>query len=88
MQYIDDTEMSVLPKSGVIFTQSNGFPQHFTNTYKLPEIVRIRLEQMPLVLKYLMMQSNNALAKSNFPMDQPIEETPLTSRRQGMRHLR
>lgn len=39
---------------GVTFTQSNGSQCHYTAKDELPEVVRIRLQQIPVVIKCLM----------------------------------
>lgn len=62
MQYNDDTQLSVLPKEqggGFIFRKSvsdGGIPMRYTINDELPELVRVRLEQIPLVLKHMAAQ--------------------------------
>lgn len=55
--YPDGSRLSVTQPEhggGVIFTQMNGTQTHYTATDELPELVRIRLTQVPIVIKHLM----------------------------------
>lgn len=73
VQYNDDTQLSVLPKEqggGFIFRKcvsEGGIPMRYTINDELPELVRVRLEQIPVVLKHL--AQNEAL------------NTPVTSKK-------
>lgn len=74
VQYMDDTQLSVLPKEqggGFIF-RGDGVPMRYTAHDALPELVRARLEQIPIVLKH-MAQSDVATAA--------FSSTPVSSRR-------
>lgn len=46
---------------GVTFTQTNGSQCHYTSKDELPEVVRVRLTQMPIVIKQLMHQNTSSM---------------------------
>lgn len=98
VQYNDDTQLSVLPKEqggGFIFRKSvsdGGIPMRYTIADELPELVRVRLEQIPLVLKHMAAQdggfASSTPAADHNPIIGPSSDgqmtatsTPLTTRK-------
>lgn len=68
VSYPDETRISVKQPhhgGGVTFTQSNGNQYHYTAKDELPELLRIRLTQMPIVLTHLM--TNNMKNSPEIP---------------------
>lgn len=54
--YSDGSQLSVMQPDhgrGITYTQMNGNSSHYTDN-DLPEVVRIKLTQMPIVIKHLM----------------------------------
>lgn len=88
MQYNDDTQLSVLPKEqggGFIFRKSvsdGGIPMRYTINDELPELVRVRLEQIPTVLKHMAAQDGGfAAAAAGSGAQMAATSTPLTTRK-------
>lgn len=92
--YQDGTRISVKQihqGGGVTVTQSNGNQYHYTAKDELPEPLRIRLTQMPIVLTHLM--TNNMKNSPEFPAclyASVNKKTPQTQQQQQpqMRHFR
>lgn len=62
--YQDGSRLALRPPDlggGITFTQMNGSTCHYNTTsdeYTLPDVVRNRLNQMEIVVKYLMFHNN------------------------------
>lgn len=66
--YQDGTRISVKQPQhggGVTFTQANGNHNYYTAKDELPELLRVRLTQMPIVVKHLM--ANNMKMAPEMP---------------------
>lgn len=97
MLYNDDTQLTVLPKEqggGFVFRRSvsggtdaaAAVPMRYTINDELPELVRVRLEQIPMVLKHMAAQETGgggpALA-AGAGGQIAATSTPLTTRKVG-----
>lgn len=60
--YQDGSRLSVRePEHGgntITFTHMNGNTYHYTKNDEVPEVVRMKLQHMPIVIKHLMAQNN------------------------------
>lgn len=94
IQYQDGTRISVLTAEqggGICFTASRGknsLPIHYNENDLMPEIVRMKFKQLPIVLKQLMEQDNRFVITST-PNNHHQETTPVFSNRfSNMRMIR
>lgn len=65
--YSDGSRLSVIQPDqggGVTYTHTNGSQLHYTATESLPDTVRDRLTQIPIVIKHLMAHNANSLQSS------------------------
>lgn len=92
VQYNDDTQLTVLPKEqggGFVFRRSvsdaSAVPMRYTIADELPELVRVRLEQIPMVLKHMAAMETRAPPTPQVAAAAHIgaTSTPLTTRRIG-----
>lgn len=90
--YNDDTQLTVLPKEqggGFVFRRSvsgtASVPMRYTINDELPELVRVRLEQIPMVLKHMAAQESNSCSGGIVGAGAQIAatSTPLTTRKLG-----
>lgn len=90
VSYPDGSRLSVTQPEqggGVTYTQINGNKCHYTAKDELPEIVRIRLTQIPIVIKHLMAKNSTEMAAVNGFMCTPINKK-CTQPTQPMRYFR
>lgn len=69
VMYPDGSRLTVTQPEqggGVTYTQINGNQCHYTAKDELPEIVRIRLTQIPIVIKHLMVKNSNEMIANGF----------------------
>lgn len=59
---------------GITFTRADGRKTLYTATDELPELVRVRLTQMPVVIKHLMDHNTKVMTS---PMMNQIHCTPV-----------
>lgn len=64
--YPDGTRLAVKQPEhggggGITFTQCNGSQCHYTARDEVPDVVRVRLTQMPIVIKQLMNQNTTPM---------------------------
>lgn len=74
--YPDGSRLSVIQPEqggGVTFKQSNGLQMRYNANDELPELVRTRLRQMPIVIKQLMAHNTNIL-------NSPVYSTPVNKK--------
>lgn len=92
VQYNDDTQLTVLPKEqggGFVFRRSvsdaASVPMRYTISDELPELVRVRLEQIPMVLKHMAAQERQAAPAQAVAGGAHIAatSTPVTTRKLG-----
>lgn len=92
VQYNDDTQLTVLPKEqggGFVFRRSvsdpTAVPMRYTIADELPELVRVRLEQIPMVLKHMAAQERQAAPAGGSGGGAHIAatSTPVTTRKLG-----
>lgn len=76
--YPDGSRLSVIQAEqggGITFTHTNGSQSYYTATDELPELVRTRLTQIPIVIKHLM--AHNANTYYNSPASGGYACTPV-----------
>lgn len=91
VQYNDDTQLTVLPKEqggGFVFRRSvsdaSAVPMRYTIADELPELVRVRLEQIPLVLKHMAaLEVAHAAGNSTGAAQIAATSTPMATRKLG-----
>lgn len=77
--YPDGSRLSVIQPDqggGITYTHTNGIQSHYTATDSLPETVRDRLKQIPIVIKHLM--AHNVNSYQNSPILSPAGTYPCT----------
>lgn len=90
VQYNDDTQLTVLPKEqggGFVFRRSvsdaTSVPMRYTISDELPELVRVRLEQIPMVLKHMAAQERQSPMMVGSGPQIAATSTPLATRKLG-----
>lgn len=74
--YPDGSRLSVIQPEqggGVTFKQANGILMRYKATDELPELVRTRLQQMPIVIQQLMAHNKTILSS-------PVYSTPVNKK--------
>jgi len=77
IHYADGSKISIIPKDqggGITYNNVGGIPTHFnidytsdqfnTNT-QLPQLLKERLQHLPIIIKHLNMQSSTPVANNN-----------------------
>lgn len=90
IQYIDGSQISVLTPeqgNGILFSSSssgkNVHPIHYNENDMMPEIVRMKFKQLPVVLKHLMCRDSDLITST--PTHNPVL---LTNRFNHMKFMR
>lgn len=89
IQYFDGTQISALTPeqgNGILFSSSNGKsnqPIHYNENDLMPEVVRMKFKQLPIVLKHLMSRDGEIITST--PTQNPVL---LSSRFNHMKFIR
>lgn len=88
IQYIDGSQISVLTPeqgSGILFSSSSGknvHQIHYNENDLMPEIVRMKFKELPVVLKHLMSHDGELITST------PTQQPPPSNRFNHMRFIR